>query len=361
MKICYLGDALSPHVMKFVNYFAQMGNEIFIVSLRKAEHNNAMVYLIPRRTPYKDMNYLLSLYWLKRIIKSIQPDILHAHYMTSFGLLGALIRFHPFILSAWGTDLLLVPKKSFLHRWLLRFTLKRADLIFADASFMKEELLRYGAVAEKILICPFGVNLTIFNKIGREFKDKDHYEILSMRTLIKNSNIDVIIKSMSILKDRGVNFILNITNRGAEEERLKRLTHDLELNAFINFLGFLKREDTYRYFKSSDIYISLTRSDGASVTLLEAMASGLLPIVSDIPANREWIDDGVNGFLVPLNDPVVLADKITLAIKCKDFRKRAADINQDLIKRRGELQKTMGIINHQYKLLFASSKKTMLF
>ena len=351
MRICYLGDASSPHVIKFVEYFAKAGNEIYVISLRNAEYKNATVYQIPRRTPFEDADYLLSFFWLRRVIKSINPDILHAHYLTSFGLLGALVRYHPFIVAAWGTDLLITPKRGFIYKWLLKFTLKKADLIFADASFMKKELLRYGAVTEKILICPFGVNMEIFNDKDREFKERGEYGILSMRTLIKNSNIDVIIKSMKILKDNGFNVVLNITNRGPEEENLKRMTQELRLNDYINFLGFLERESIYKYFKSSDVYVSITSSDGASVTLLEAMASGIFPIVSDIPANREWIKDGANGFLVPLNDPSILADRIILALREQELRSKAAKINRALIVKKGELRKTMEFVWNQYKLL----------
>ena len=356
MKICYLGDAPSPHMRKFVDYFAKAGNEIYVISLRKAEYQNATVYLIPRRTPFEDLDYLLSFFWLRRIIKTINPDILHAHFLTSFGLLGALAGYHPFIVTAWGSDLLITPKISFIHRGLLKFTIKKADLIFADVSFMQEELLRYGASEEKILICPLGVNMDIFDCKDREFKEKGEYSLLSMRALIRNSNIEVIIKSIKILKDKGINVVLNITNCGAEEESMKRMTNGLRLNDRVSFLGFIELEETYKYFKSSDIYLSITTSDGTSVTLLEAMASGLFPIVSDIPANREWIKDGENGFLVSWNDPVTLANKITIAIRENEFRQKATEINRVLIREKGELRRTMESVWDQYKLLAGCNK-----
>jgi glycosyltransferase involved in cell wall biosynthesis len=357
MKICYLGDAPSPHVRKIVDYFAKESNEIYIISLRKAEYHNAHVYQIPRRTPFDDLNYLLGYFWLRKIIKSINPDVLHAHYLTSFGLLGALVKYHPYIVTIWGTDLLVTPRISFIHKWLLRFTLRKTDLIFVDANFMREELLQYGAEKEKILICPFGVDMEIFCTPNRGFKEKTEYEILSMRALIKNSNVDMIIRALEIMKKKGIKIVLNITNQGTEEEFLKQLVIILKLNDQVNFLGFIKLEDTYRHLESSDVYLSVPTSDGASVTLLEAMASGLFPIVSDIPANREWIKDGVNGFLVPLNDPVTLAEKIILALKQHEFRSKAAKINQDLIRKQGELNQTMGLIWDQYQMLVDSNRK----
>ncbi len=357
MKICYLGDAASPHIMKFVEHFANAGHEIYIISLRNARYPNATVYQIPRRTPFEGVDYLLGLFWVKKTIASINPDILHAHYLTSFGLLGALAGYHPFIVSAWGTDLLVAPRKGLIHKRLLKFTLRKADLIFADAGFMKEEILQYEASPEKILICPFGVNMEIFNSKNRVYEDRAKYAILSMRTLIKNSNVEVIIRAMKILKEKGIDFVLNITNQGTEEQYLRCMACDLGLDSQVNFLGFLKRRDVYRFFDSSDIYLSIPTSDGTSVTLLEAMASGLFPIVSDIAANREWIQDSVNGFLVPLNDPVALADKIILAMRQTEFRRKAAKINRDLVKRKGELKRTMDSVDSRYKQL-ADSYKT---
>ena len=356
MKICYLGDAPSPHVQKFAEYFSKIGNEIHIISLRKADYKNATVHLIPRRTPFEDLNYLLSFPWLRRTIKSTDPDLLHAHFLTSFGLLGALAAFRPYILTVWGSDLLVTPKKSLVHKWLLKFTIKKADLIFAVADFMKRELISYGAPAEKILISPMGVNLESFNDHGREFKEKGEHRLLSIRALIKNSNIDVIIKSVGILRDKGIKVLLIIANRGPEEQYLRRMTNELELNGRTNFIGFVEHSNVSEYFKSSDIYLSVTTSDGAPVTLLEAMACGVFPIVSDISANGEWIKNGVNGFLVPLGDPVALADKISLAIKDKNFREKAAKINRNLVKRRGELKKTMEFVRGQYEFLINSNK-----
>jgi glycosyltransferase involved in cell wall biosynthesis len=356
MRICYLGDASSPHVRKFVEYFAKTGNEIHVVSLRKAKYRNATLYLIPRRTPFEDVNYLLSFFWLRRIIKSIKPDIVHAHFLTSFGLLGALTGYHPFVVTAWGSDLLITPKRSFVYKWLLKFTLKKADLIFADAGFMKEEVLQYEASPEKVLIRPFGVNMEIFNSKTRVYEDRARYVILSMRTLIKNSNVDMIIKAMKILKEKGIDFVLNITNQGTEEQYLRCMACDLGLDSQVNFLGFLKRGDVYRFFDSSDIYLSIPTSDGASVTLLEAMASGLFPIVSDIAANREWIKDGLNGFLVPLNDPITLANRIILSVRKKGLRRKAAEVNRILVARKGELTKTMEFIGSQYKMLADSRR-----
>jgi glycosyltransferase involved in cell wall biosynthesis len=80
----------------------------------------------------------------------------------------------------------------------------------------------------------------------------------------------------------------------------------------------------------ADIYVSTSLYDGTSVSLLEAMASGCFPVVSDIPSNREWIRDGENGFLVPVNDEQYLAKKIIDAIRDKGLLEKARKENQSI-------------------------------
>jgi len=105
MEICYLDDAFSPQVRKFMEYFSKTENEICIISLRNAKYRNATVYLIPQRTPFKDVDYFLSFLWLRKIIESIHLDILHAHFFSSFALLGTLVGFHPYVVTVWGSHL----------------------------------------------------------------------------------------------------------------------------------------------------------------------------------------------------------------------------------------------------------------
>lgn len=305
---------------------------------------------MPRITGFDDWDYLLNIFWLRMVLRSIKPDILHAHYLTSYGLLGALSGFHPLIVTTWGTDLLVTPKKSFIYRVLLRYTLKKADLITDVAPFMNQELLKFGADPERILTSPMGVDTRIFQQEQIKF-NKKLTSVLSMRALIKNSNVETIIKAMHILKRSNLEVKLIIANAGRLEKKLRMLVKDLELNDVIQFTGPIEHSQTVKYFTSADIYVSITSSDGASVALLEAMACGAFPIVSDIPANREWIKNGENGFLIPLDDSHSLAEKITLAACDQGLREKAAHLNWQIINDKAKLEKNMVPLEEKYKFL----------
>ena len=92
----------------------------------------------------------------------------------------------------------------------------------------------------------------------------------------------------------------------------------------------------------------MSYSDGMSLSLLEAMACGAFPVVSDIPANREWITHGVNGYLVQLDSPTQLAERIDKAWNQHELRLAAAAHNRALVEEHGDYQKNMRTIESAF-------------
>jgi L-malate glycosyltransferase len=86
---------------------------------------------------------------------------------------------------------------------------------------------------------------------------------------------------------------------------------------------------------NAEVFVSVPSSDATSVALLQAMAAGCFPIVSDLPAQRELVEDGVNGFRVPLHRPDVLADRIARALADAPLRAAAAARNLQIVTERG--------------------------
>jgi glycosyltransferase involved in cell wall biosynthesis len=96
--------------------------------------------------------------------------------------------------------------------------------------------------------------------------------------------------------------------------------------------------------QGADVYCSMSRSDGTSLSLLEAMACGLAPVVSDIPANREWIDDGVDGVLVAPGEVETLASALTRVALDEDFRRSASARVREKVVERGDQRTNMARI-----------------
>ena len=102
------------------------------------------------------------------------------------------------------------------------------------------------------------------------------------------------------------------------------------------------------YYKGSDIYISADTSAANSFSLLEAMACGILPVVSNIPANRIWIADGENGLLINPKSPEDIAKKIVLALKNKSLRVRANSVNPQKVSKLPPLELILERIEYAY-------------
>jgi glycosyltransferase involved in cell wall biosynthesis len=119
----------------------------------------------------------------------------------------------------------------------------------------------------------------------------------------------------------------------------------------IVFVGDVDHQRMPALLRDHHLYVSTSLSDTTSVSLLEAMACGLFPIVSDIPANREWIEDGVNGCLVPVQQPMKLAMTIIDAWKDPSFRDRAVHANFELVRDKAEWNANMRAVRELFERL----------
>ena len=165
MKICYLAVADSIHSKKWIEYFSEKGeNDIHWISLTPSifgELKNVKFYLL-KKYLLKPLGLLLSILPARKLIKKINPDILHAHYAGVNGILAALSGVHPFVLTAWGSDILIAPKSGII-RQLVKFVFKKADLITCDAKHMKEAMVKLGVDPSKIKIIRFGIDIEKFS------------------------------------------------------------------------------------------------------------------------------------------------------------------------------------------------------
>jgi L-malate glycosyltransferase len=210
VKILLLSDTYSEHTEKWAIGLAEKGFEVGLFSFNKAsyewyDHKNITVFYEPEKKINAESNltklaYLKYVSILKKIIKHFQPDILHAHYATSYGLVGALSGFHPFVISSWGTDVMKFPQKNFFAKSILKYNFRSADLLCATSNTIKEYI---GKVTEKpVTVVPFGVNVNEFKqkKVTSLFGAND-FVIGSIKPLEPLYNNDVLIKSFNIQKN----------------------------------------------------------------------------------------------------------------------------------------------------------------
>lgn len=265
---------------------------------------------------------------VRRFLRKLRPDLLHAHYVGFNGLVAALSGYRPFVVTAWGSDVLIAGTRP-NTRPLVRFTLKRADLITCDAEHMRLAIKSLGVQESLIRIIHFGTDTELFNPTKKSFDLRkklgfdDSPTIISLRSLEPIYDIATLIHSMPFILKEVPNARLLIIGDGSEKENLMALATRLGVEKQTTFLGFLPQERVIEYLLSADVYVSTSLSDaGLAASTAEAMACALPVVITDSAENRLWVQDGKNGYIVPTRHPEALAAKISYLLKSPDLRTR---------------------------------------
>lgn len=294
MKICYLADANSVHTKKWCNYFADRGNDIYVISLNggKIDNPNVKIYSLGMNIEsiryggiFSKFKYLFKIFSIKKIIKTIKPDIVHAHYASSYGLLGALLNFHPYVISVWGSDVYDFPQKGFMFKQIIKYSLSKADKVLSTSNAMKIETSLY--TNKKIYVTPFGVDINKFKPNGEKIiKDNNEFVIDTVKALEKKYGIEYLINAFSMIKKYfpQKNLKLEIAGIGSELDNLKKQVQDLNIEKCVNFLGFLNQDEVNKAFNRFNVAVfpSIMNSESFGVAAVEAQACGVPVIVSDV-------------------------------------------------------------------------------
>jgi len=335
-----------------------------VISFENARIEGTTVHVLKLPVLVKSATFPLkmaSIYRIKSLIKRIKPDILHAHYVTNYGLFGALCKFNPFVITAWGSDVLIIPEAritSMIKKPIAKYALRKANLITCDAQHMKEAMRRLGIAPEKVNIIYFGVDTRKFStgEKSEELRAKlgihDSPTVISLRNLEPLFDIESLIRSIPLVLKEIPESKFVIAGKGSEEKRLKEMAKSLGVSDSVKFVGFIQNDKLPQYLTTMDVYVSTSLSDaGIAASTAEAMACGLPVIITDVADNKKWVEDGENGFIVPIKDPKSLAEKIIYSLKNENIRKKFGKINRKIIEERNNYYKEMEKMEDIYKEL----------
>ena len=356
MHLCFLGDAGSIHLQRWLAYFSAAGHEVEVVSFRPCTIPGVKVHLLAAGQSGR-LAYIKGLLKIRRLLQAMQPDILHAHYATSFGLLAVVSGVRPLVVSAWGSDVLVAPVKSFWLRQIVRRVLRRADALTSDSSYMSarmQELLNNRS--KRLITVTMGVSRDWFNSILP--KEKKPWQILSLRGHQQIYNIEGIIRAMVEVVASLPQAKLVVAGEGELTPSLQALVQSLGLTPNVEFVGQLPHVQVQAYLNESAVSVSVPFSDATAVSLLETMACGAFPVLSDVPANREWVEDGVNGLIVPAEDVHALAQALIRSLKDRNLREKAISVNRQKILAQAIWEDNMAEVEELYRELLARTRGT---
>ncbi|MBU3217108.1 glycosyltransferase [Clostridium estertheticum] len=300
VKICFLADAQSIHTRKWAQYFSSIYNEIHIISMRKTDYiyeSNVYVHVL-RSISKNKLSYFLLIKDIKKLVKEINPDILHSHYATSYGLYGRMCNFHPFIISVWGSDVYEFPKGNIAKELLLKYILKGSDKVCSTSYNMAEETRKY--YNKDIIITPFGVDIDKF-KCYTPVLSRSNITIGVIKGLEKIYGIEYLIEGFSkvIREYQGSKELkLLIVGDGTQKIKLESLVNELGINSNVTFTGKIDNDKVPEYINMMDIVCLPSLSESFGVSAVEACACERPILATNVGGLKEIIFDNYNGFII---------------------------------------------------------------
>lgn len=356
MRICYLAGGRSVHVQKWVRFFAERGYDVYLATFNETSQIEGVK--VRKLRYFSKLAYPFRILTVRKAIKEINPDILHAHYVSHYGVYGALSGFKPFVVTVWGSDIFIDPKKSMAKKYFVKYALKKADLITTDSLSSMKTIVDFGVDEEKVKLIVHGVDLGVFHPIenNEEFKKelciRQNYQVvISTRNLERVYDIGTLIKAIPYVIDECPNTYFLIVGDGTLRHHLEELACKLGVAENVRFVGSVSNREMPKFLGSSDIYVSASLSDTRSVSLLEAMACGLPVVVTDLEGNKECVKEEVNGFLFSKGDFKALGEKIIYLLGDEDTRRRFGVINRRYVEKEGSYEKEMKKMEKLYKEL----------
>lgn len=379
LRLCVLGDVEGVHTQSWLRYFVQRGHEVHAISyygvagppegvhlhaLRAAAggasagggRRPGLAALAGRRFPPGAQRLINLVRYrragLREAVERIAPEVLHAHYVVEHGLYGTSAGFHPYVVSAWGSDVLVEPRSP-LNRAIARFALARADLATANNRHMAREMvLRLGIERGRVQHIVLGVERDFLAppEAGVNARPaRGEPVVLSTRSLDAGLyNVDVIVRAMARVRERVPGARLVVAGEGRLRRQLEALAGRLGLGEAVRFAGFLPRETFRAALLDAEVFVSVPSSDATSVALLQAMGTGAFPIVADLPSQRELVEHGTQGLRVAARDEAALADAIVRALEDHELRRAAIERNLRFVEAYGLLETNLARMEAWY-------------
>ncbi len=357
MKILYIASGLSIHSYKWISFFSEEHDVIWVSTNGFSEEflgNTNITYLDYHFTKNNLANSIIGIF--KIILDSKKIDILHLHYIGFHSLLTLFLKNNRFIITAWGSDIVFGSNSIFKKKILLSL-LKRSHLITCDSSHMKEKILNLVSTSSTKII-NFGIDTKKFKKTSFNHDFKKNLSLSSKNIVISTRShediydISTFIKSAKYVTDKHPDTTFIIAGQGSQTLELKKEVESLSLIKNIIFTGSLNNEEIFNFLSISTIYVSTALSDGGiAASTAEAMSSEIPCIITDVADNSEWITDGVTGMLFNKSDPIHLSNKISMLINDKLLRKNIGKNARKLIQEKNDFFREMQKMNKLYKYI----------
>jgi len=369
MRLCYAGPAASITFRRWVDWFAERGHEVTVLTVEPFPESPLRFRQVDLRCTWgpRKVGRLISAVRLAASIRRLSPDLVHVHYVRglAWGLL--LGRFHPCVATPWGSDVLQEQGafREIYSKPLTRTVLRRADAVTAHSEYMARRVETLGG--RSAIRIGWGVDLKLFRRGLRERPEAqairrrwrlapDQSVIFSPRLAQPFYNHHRVIQALPMVREKVPGAIVVIPEHCADPRYLlglKRLAEELGMGEHVRFVGPIPYGEMPAWLNLSDAAVMLPPSDGMPNTLLEAMACGAIPVLNRLPQYSELVSHGVNGCLVDPDGDLVGA--LVGVLADPELRTHIAERNRGLVEERADQEREMTRMESVYRDLIMRS------
>jgi glycosyltransferase involved in cell wall biosynthesis len=344
LTIAYIANANWVHGQRFARFFAERGHRVVFISFKPAELPGIEVHTLrPRHLGVAD--WFTTTHIARHYLAELRPDVAHYHFAPSYAFLASLMNYHPNVVTVHGTDVMssakeigLTPLYTLFMMPFVVASLRKADVVTSVAGHLTGLMEAYGVSRKRIVTFQYGLEL---ERYACQPRHNHGHIVLSTRNYFNYYRLDVLIKAAALVLAQRQDVTFLFAGEGPLRGKLEKQIAQLGISGHCRLLGKVTSEAIVDLCGRSAIYASSSAIDGTSLSLLEAMATGLYPVVSDIAANRWWIKAGEGGTLVASQEPQAWAQAITEALDDEERRQRALAVNRARVERDADWQANM--------------------
>lgn len=316
LRILVLGDSRSFHIERYVAELRRQGCHVLLASL---ERGGVHHYGLKRRGFISSLHYILAATEIRALADRFEPDVINPHYASGYGFTVALAQMGrnvPILLHLWGSDILIVPQKSSMHRRKTAYALAQADYVIADSRYLLDVANQIASVSESRVI-PWGLEREFLTFHKSDYTLKNPLRIIVPRPHEKIYNNMFLVRSLAPLINDG-RVELTFPSFGSLAGHF-RLNASTIVDDRLRYYDKKSRSEFLQLMAEHDICLSGALSDSSPASLIEAMGLGLIPVAANIPGVREWLGPE-HGFVYDMYGANQLLELVTSLVDAgKDY------------------------------------------
>lgn len=359
MRIIYFSLGYSTHDYRFLKAISDGGHETYFVQLegnqrqvesRSVPENINQVIWKGGKKPFEWRDLPALTFDFRRLTREIKPDLIHAGPIQTCAFIAVLAGASPLLTMSWGFDLMDDVHKGWMWKFAAKYTLKRSTFFTSDANVTKDKAVAYGMDPEKTIVFPWGVDLEHFTTKEERGK-KEGFVLFCNRSWERRYGVDVLARAFVKVAQQRDDVRLLLLGGGSQGADLRRIFLSGGVDEFVTYGGQISQTELPRWYHMADLYISPSHVDGSSVSLMEALACGLPCLVSDIPANKEWVFENENGWLFRDGDADHLAEKIVAVMNQREKLPEIGRASRSEAEKRADWKKNAAALMEVYRSL----------